>query len=70
MRGSRKILTDFVNKRGGRKLLERSGGCTTVKFFWFQPPKVTFPGFLSHSDRILARFKIEFFFHEKSDRFS
>ena len=38
----------FLGKGG------RSGVCATGKYFGFELPKVPFPGFLSHSDRILV----------------
>ena len=48
------MLTDFlINKHRRRKLLG-GGGAAPPGMFGFFTPKVFFPGFLSHSDRILA----------------
>ena len=58
-RGSR-INTDRFPKRAPKA--QASSGVQGMlplrKFFRFYFTKVSFPGFLSHSDRILARFQI------------
>jgi len=49
------ILTDFLNERRRRKLLGGSGDMLPPgKVLDFLLPKVSFPGFLNYSDRILA----------------
>ena len=58
-RGSR-INTDRFPKRAPKAQASRGvqGMFPLGKFFGFYFTKVSFPGFLSHSDRILARFQI------------
>ena len=55
-RGTRISTDRFPNLQGDPR------ACTFEKFFGFYLPEVSFPGFLSHSDGILARFQLEKFF--------
>ena len=57
-RGSR-LNTYLLNSKRTQQVQasrEVKGACFPRKCFGFYFPKVPFPGFLSHSDRILARF--------------
>ena len=57
-RGSR-INTDRFPKRAPKAQDSRRvrGTGSPSKFFWIFTPEFPFPGFPSHSDRILARFQ-------------
>ena len=70
-RGSR-IHTDGFPKRAPKAQASRGiwGACSPEKCFGFYLPKVPFLGFLSHSDRILARVKLGAFFSFKIYLFS